>query len=83
MTLKVDKGLEKDGKTKQKESLVESIDQVDHSNSFVQALEKSKSQVGIKSAISTPVNKTDANKVKVNAGDDSIAKISKLKHEVI
>ena len=83
MTLKVDKGLEKDGKTKQKESLVESIDQVDHSNSFVQALEKSKSQVGIKSAISTPVNKTDANKVKVNAGDDSVAKISKLKHEVI
>ena len=42
-TLSVDKGLEKDDKTKLKESLIESESQVDHSNSFVQALEKSKS----------------------------------------
>ena len=82
MNLEVDKGSEKDGKTKLKESLVESESQVDNSNSFVQALEKSKSQVSFKSAMGTPVSKTSAKKVKVNTSDDNIAKISKLKHEI-
>ena len=82
MTLEVEKGLEKDDKTKLKESIIESESQIDHSNSFVQALKKSKTMVSIKEAISNPVNKTSAKKVKVNTGDDSISKISKLKHEV-
>ena len=42
MTLEVEKGLEKDDKTKLKESIIESESQVDHSNSFIQALKKGK-----------------------------------------